>query len=124
MKDLETEVLVDFVAGGIYMTDGALLGHVSYRDPLPIPQPTGFGDLASLQTLIEMKLGAIVSGLDTRALGANYGGRDEEQVQHDIEDIRGLIKMYRLSRSLIFSVKDIQRAYENIYDGIPVVSSW
>ena len=124
MKDLKTRVLVDLVAGGIYMTNGALLGHVLYRDPLPIPEPTGFGDLVSLNTLIEMKLGAIVSGLDTRALGANYGGRDEGQVQQDIEDIRDLITMCRLPRDLVFGVGDIQRAYENIYDGVPVVSSW
>ena len=124
MKDLKTRVLVDLMASGIYMTNGALLGHVLYRDPLPIPEPTGFGDLVSLPMLIKMKLGAIVSGLDTRALGANYGGRNVEQVQHDIEDIRGLITMCRLPRGLVFGVKDIQRAYENIYDGIPVVSSW
>jgi hypothetical protein len=125
MKDLKTGVLVDLVAGGIRITDGALFGNVHYCDPLPIPEPTGFGDLVSLHTLIEMKLGAIVSGLDTRALGANDGGRDEGQVQRDIQDIRDLITIHQLSRRLIFGgLRDIQRAYESIYDGVPVVSPW
>jgi hypothetical protein len=123
MKDLNTGVLVDLLAGGIHITNGALLGHVVYRDPLPTPQPTGFGDLVSLHTLIEMKLGAIISGLDTRALGANDGGRDEDQVQQDIEDIRDLITICRLPRGLVFGVGDIQRAYESIFNDVPVVSS-
>ena len=70
-----------------------------------------------------MKLGAIVSGLDTRALGANYGGRNESQVRQDIEDIGNLITLCRLPRDLVFREGDIQRAYENIFDGRPVVSS-
>ena len=124
MQDLKTGVLVDLVAGGIRITDGALLGQVRYSDPLPIPEPTGFGDLVSLHTLIEMKLGAIVSGLDTRALGANDGGRDGSQIQRDIEDIKDLIRICQLPSSLVFRARDIQRAYEDIYDGVPVVSSW
>jgi len=59
-----------------------------------------------------MKLGAIVSGLDTRALGANDGGRHEKQVQQDIEDIRNLIRTCQLPRSLVFEGRDVQRAYE------------
>ena len=50
-KDVRTDVLVDFITGGIRITDNAVLGQVIYSDPVPIPQPSGFvatGQLVAL----------------------------------------------------------------------------
>jgi hypothetical protein len=118
-KDTRTGVLVDFLTGGIRITDHALLGpfDYSYSDPLPIPEPSGFGDVAPLNTLIAMKVGAITSGLDTRALGANCGGREPDDVRQDIDDVRKLISVCQLPRNLELCSASVQRDYEKIYDG-------
>jgi len=116
-KDTKTGVLVDFLTGGIRITDHALLGGFEYSDPLPIPEPSGFGDVAPLNTLIAMKVGAITSGLDTRALGANCGGREPDEVQQDIDDVRKLISECQLPRNLALGNASVQRHYEKIYDG-------
>ena len=94
-----------------------LLGLFEYSDPLPIPEPSGFGNVAPLDTLIGMKVGAITSGLETRALGANLGGREPEEVQKDIEDVRELISVCQLPRNLALGNASVQRQYEKIYDG-------
>jgi len=116
-KDTKTGVLVDFLTGGIRITDHALLGPFEYSDPLPIPEPSGFGDVAPLNTLIAMKVGAITSGLDTRALGARCGGREPEEVQQDIDDVKNLISVCQLPRNLELGNASVQRDYEKIYDG-------
>jgi hypothetical protein len=116
-KDTKTGVLVDFLTGGIRITDHALLGHFEYSDPLPIPEPSGFGDVAPLNTLIAMKVGAITSGLDTRALGANRGGREPDEVQQDIDDVRELISVCQLPRNLELGSASVQWDYEKIHDG-------
>ncbi len=116
-KDAKTGVLVDFLTGGIRITDHALLSNFEYSDPLPIPEPSGFGDVAPLKTLIAMKVGAITSGLDTRALGANCGGRELDEVQQDIDDVRELISVRQLPRDLELGSTLVQRDYEKIYDG-------
>ncbi len=116
-KDTKTGVLVDFLTGGIHITDHAMLGSSEYSDPLPIPEPSGFGDVAPLNTLIAMKVGAITSGLDTRALGANFGGRKPDDVQQDINDVRELISVCQLPRNLELGSASVQRNYEKIYDG-------
>jgi hypothetical protein len=116
-KDTKTGVLVDFLTGGIRITHNALLGPFEYSDPLPIPEPSGFGDVASLNTLIAMKVGAITSGLDTRALGANCGGREPDEVQQDINDVRELISVCQLPRNLELGSASVQRDYEKLYDG-------
>jgi hypothetical protein len=116
-KDTKTGVLVDFLTGGIRITDHVLLGPSEYSDPLPIPEPSGFGDVAPLNTLIAMKVGAITSGLDTRALGANRGGREPGEVQQDIDDVRKLISVCQLPRNLTLGNASVQRDYEKIYDG-------
>jgi hypothetical protein len=116
-KDTRTGVLVDFLTGGIRITDHVLLGPFEYSDPLPIPEPSGFGNVAPLNTLIAMKVGAITSGLDTRALGANCGGRQPDEVQQDIDDVRSLISACQLPRNLELGNVAVQRDYEKIYDG-------
>jgi hypothetical protein len=95
-NDTKNGVSVDFLTGGISITDHALLGPFEYSDPLPIPEPSGFGDVAPLNTLIAMKVGAVTSGLDTRALGANCGGRKPGEVEQDIDDVRKLISVCQL----------------------------
>jgi hypothetical protein len=116
-RDTKTGVLVDFLTGGIRITDHVLLGHVQYSDPLPIPEPSGIGNVATLDTLIGMKVGAITSGLQTRALGANLGGRGPEEVQKDIEDVKELISVCQLPRNLALDNAAVQRQYERIFDG-------
>jgi hypothetical protein len=116
-KDTKTGVLVDFLTDGIRITDHAKLGRFEYSDPLPIPEPSGFGDVAPVNTLIAMKVGAITSGLDTRALGANCGGREPNEVQQDIDDVRKLISVCQLPRNLELGSASVQRDYEKIYDG-------
>lgn len=124
-KDSATKVQIDILTGGIRITDRApLKGFVIYSDPIPIPQPSGFGDLIPLNTLIEMKVGAIVSGLDTAALGANYGGRTQEEIERDVEDVRGLISIHHLSRDVTIEEPQILQAYQNIFDGAPVISQF
>ena len=116
-RDTKTDVLVDFLTGGIRITDRVLLGFVVYSDPLPIPEPSGFGNVASLNTLIAMKVGAVVSGLETRRLGATVGGRGTAEVQKDIEDIKELISACQVPRDLALDNASVQRQYERIYDG-------
>jgi hypothetical protein len=115
-RDTRTGVLVDFLTGGIRITDHVLLGPVEYSDPLPIPEPSGFGNVAPLHTLIGMKVGAITSGLETRSLGANLGGRKLEDVGKDIEDVKELISLRQLPRALALGNARVQRHYETIYD--------
>ena len=64
-----------------------------------------------------MKVGAITSGLETRALGANLGGREPEEVQKDLEDVKELISVCQLPRSLALGSARVQRQFEKIYDG-------
>jgi hypothetical protein len=56
--------------------------------------------VAPLPTLIAMKLNAAISGEDTLKLGADTGGRSREEIQKDIADIRELIIIRGLGRSL------------------------
>lgn len=116
-KDTKTGVFVDFLTGGIRITDHVSLGRCEYSDPLPIPEPSGFGDVAPLKMLIAMKVGAVTSGLDTRSLGANCGGRQPDEVRQDIEDIKELISVCQLPRNLELCNASVQRDYEKIYDG-------
>lgn len=116
-RDTKTGVLVDFLTGGIRITDRVLLGLFEYSDPLPIPEPSGFGNVAPLNTLIGMKVGAVTSGLESRALGANLGGRKPEEAQKDIEDVKELISVCQLPRNLALGNASVQRQYEKIYDG-------
>ena len=117
-RDMKTGVLVDFLTGGIRITDRVSLSPFRlYSDPLPIPEPSGFGNVAPLNTLIAMKVGAITSGLETRALGATCGGREPEEVQKDIEDVKELISICQLPRDLALGNASVQRQYERIYDG-------
>jgi len=116
-RDSETGVLVDFLTGGIRITDHVFFPFGLYSDPLPIPEPSGFGNVAPLNTLIAMKVGAIISGLETRALGATCEGREPAEVQKDIEDVKELISVRQLPRDLALGNASVQRQYEKIYDG-------
>jgi hypothetical protein len=39
-----------------------------------------------------MKVGAITSGVDSRAIGAMCGGREPEEVQQEIDDVKKLLR--------------------------------
>lgn len=116
-KATNTGVLVDFLTGGIRITDRAVLPFGEYSDPLPIPAPSGFGNVAPLETLIGMKVGAITSGLETQRLGSDCGGRPPADVQKDIEDVKELISVCQLPRTVALGEASVQRYYERIYDG-------
>ena len=100
-RHVKTDVLVDFLTGGIYINDGTRpIGGNFYRDELPIPMPTGFGDIASLSTLIGIKTSAAISGLETLRLGANVGGRNRSNIEKDLADVQDLISINKLPREL------------------------
>ncbi len=115
-RDTKTGVRVDFLKSGIRINDGSrwIMG-VKYRDPLPIHSATGAGDVASLPTLIAMKLNGAISGEDIRKLGAEPG-RSREKIQKDISDVRELIAVCGLGRSLQLGHNRIQSRYEKLVD--------
>jgi hypothetical protein len=115
--DLRTGVTIDFLTAGIRINDRTWLNSVFYTDPLPIPSATGFGDLASLPTLVAMKVNTVTSGLDTLQLGANTGGRSVAAVRNDISDLKELIAVNRLRRDLAMGNELLQCKYEQIFDG-------
>jgi hypothetical protein len=114
--DLKTGVKIDFLMSGTRINDRVWLNGIHYSDPLPIPEATGFGDIAPLPTLITMKVNVLTSGLDTLRLGANTGGRSLEEVRKDIADVTELIAVNRLSRHLSLGSDVLQRHYEKIFD--------
>jgi hypothetical protein len=117
LLDTKTGVRVDFLKSGIRINDGSrLIGGARYRDPMPIHTATGAGDVAPLPTLIAMKLNAAISGEDTLKLGADAGGRSREEIQKDIADIRELIIIRGLGRSLQLGHDRIQSCYEKLVD--------
>lgn len=86
------------------------------HDPLPIPNPSGFGNVADLPTLIAMKVSVVVSGMDMHRFGATSGVRSREEIQQDIEDVADLISICKLGRDLPLGNHTVQRRYEEIYD--------
>ena len=115
-RDRGTEVNVDFVKGGIRICDGRWINGTKYSDPIPLPNPTGVGDVASLETLIAMKLNSAISGEDTLKLGANTGGRNIDEIQKDLSDVRDLITFNHLGRRRKLGNKQIQCRYEKLID--------
>jgi hypothetical protein len=115
-RDTKTGVRVDFLKSGIRINDGSrLIGGARYRDPM-IHIATGAGDVAPLPTLIAMKLNAAISGEDTLDLGADTGGRSREKIQKDISDVRELIALRGLGRSIQLGHDRIQSCYEKLVD--------
>jgi hypothetical protein len=113
-RDTKTNVKVDFLKGGIRINDGTRpIGDARYRDPMPIPAPTGEGDVAPITTLIAMKLNSAIGGEETLKLGADTDGRSQEEIDKDISDVRELI-MNHLGRRRRFGNKKIQRRYEKL----------
>ena len=115
-RDTKTGVTIDFLKGGIRINDGSrwVMGR-KYRDPMPIPTATGTGNVALLATLIAMKLNAAISGEDILKSGADTG-RSREKIQKDISDVRELIAVGDLGRSLQLGHDRIQRRYEELVD--------
>lgn len=117
--DVKTSVPVDFLTGGIRINDGTLqLRGGIVIDPLPIPLPSGFGNVAPLVEVIGMKLSAVMSGVRAMRLGADQGVRSTEKINQDISDVRSLISVCNLSRELPLAENpEVQRIYKIIYDG-------
>jgi len=115
-RDTKTGVRVDFLKSGIRINDGSrwVMGR-KYRDPMPIATATGTGDVALLATLIAMKLNAATSGEDILNSGANTG-RSREKIQKDLSDVRELIAVHGLGRSLELGHDRIQKCYEKLVD--------
>lgn len=63
-----------------------------------------------------MKLNAAISGEDTLKLGADTGGRSREEIQKDIADVRELIIVRGLGRSLQLGHERVQSCYEKLVD--------
>lgn len=113
-RDTKTKVKIDFLTGGIRINNGSRpIEGEFYRDPIQIPMPTGAGDVAPLPMLIAMKLNSAISGKDTWDLGAR-DGRSPENFTKDISDVRELISVGRLGRSLKVGNKRIQRLFEDL----------
>ena len=118
-RHVKTDVSVDFLTGGIYINDGTRpIGRGFYRDELPIPMPTGLGDIASLPTLIGIKTSAAISGIETLKLGANTGGRNRLEIEQDLADVRELISINDPPRNLSLGSSVVEAKYREIYDGL------
>ena len=122
--DVTTSVPIDFLTGGIRTNDGSfrLRGGAIVVDPLPIPLPSGFGNLAPLTEMIGMKLSALMSGVRVLKLGADLGVRPIEKVNQDLADLRSLISVCNLARVLPLGNQEVQRTYQ-IYAGGDAVAS-
>jgi len=122
--DMTTSVPVDFLTGGILINDGSFpLRRGVVIDPLPIPLPSGFGNVAPVTDVIGMKLSALLSGVRIMRLGADLGIRSMEKVNQDISDVRSLISACGLSRELPLGSPEVERIYEIIYDGADALGS-
>jgi hypothetical protein len=113
-RDTKTTVKVDFLTGGIRINDGPVPFYC--RDLIPIPMPTGTGDVASLRTLIAMKLNSAISGEYIWSHGVR-DGRSEKDFKKDISDVRELILVPGFDRSMKFDNEGIQHRYEELLDG-------
>ena len=116
LQDLKTGVLIDFLTGGIRINDHTWFPGGEVHDPLPIPNPSGFGNVADLPTLIKMKVSVLISGTDMHRFGATSGVRTKEEIQQDIEDVADLISICKLERNLPLGNDKVQRRYEEIFD--------
>jgi hypothetical protein len=115
-RHVKTAVLVDFLTGGIRINDHTFLpGGVIY-DPLPIPNPSGCGNIADVPTLIAMKVSTVISSMEILRFGATTGVRTREETQQDIEDVVSLISTCELGRDLPLGNEAVQRKYQEIYD--------
>lgn len=121
----KTLVPVDFLEGGILINDGSseLRGGTRIRDPLPIPLPSGFGNVAPLDEVIGMKLSAAISGVRIMRVGADRGIRSTEKINQDIADVRSLITVRNLGRDFPLKNAEVQRIYEIIFDRGEVFNS-
>lgn len=123
--DSKTSVPVDFLMGEIRINDGtyALKGGVFIVDRLPIPAPSGFGDIAPVPTLVGMKLSSVISGIRIQRVDADFGVRSSDKIDQDIRDVRSLISICSLGRDQPLGDQEVQRLYRILYDGGDVISA-
>jgi hypothetical protein len=110
-RDTKTGVKIDFLTGGIRINDGPAPFYC--RDLIPIPTPTGAGDVAPLRTLIAMKLNSAISGEYIWSHGVR-DGRSEKDFTKDVSDVHELIFVPGFDRSMKFDNEWIQRCYEEL----------
>jgi hypothetical protein len=123
LEDTKTCVPLDFLTGGIRINDGAST-RSSFRDRLPIPNPSGFGDIAPLPTLIAIKLLAVIGGIIGNNMHLTSGVRSVQKIKQDISDVRALITECNLKRDLKLEDEEIAGLYRKIYDGeYPLIDS-
>ncbi len=118
LKDTRTGVLLDFLTGGIRINDHTFLPRGVVHDPLPIPIPSGYGDVAALPVLIGMKVSAIISGMKILELGATSGVRTTAEIRQDVEDVQSLIFQSKLPRDLPLGNNEVESRYQQIFDDV------
>jgi hypothetical protein len=116
LQDVKTGVRVDFLTGDTRINDHTLFPGGEIHDPLPIPRPSGCGNVADLPTLVAMKVSGVISGMEIHRLGFTSGVRTREKIEQDIDDVVGLILVCKLGRDLELGNETVQRRYEEIFD--------
>jgi hypothetical protein len=109
-----TAVNVDFLTGGIRINNRCLLEGGIVHDAVPIPYPTGVGDILPLVELIALKISAAISGRTIQRLGKRI--RSPEKIEQDDRDVRALISVCKLRRDLHLGHPIVERRYREIYD--------
>jgi hypothetical protein len=116
-KHLKTGILVDFLTGGIRINNQIHFQGGIVHDAIPIPHPSGFGDVLPLVNLVALKISAAISGRRSLELGANRGVRPLDKIEQDIHDVAMLISVCKLGRILPLGDPSVERRYQEIYDG-------
>jgi hypothetical protein len=109
-----TAVQVDFLTGGIRINNRCIVEGGIVHDAIPIPYPTGFGDVLPLAELIALKISAAISGRTSQSLGTRI--RSLEKIEQDDVDVGALISICRLGRDLRLGHPIVERRYREIYD--------
>jgi hypothetical protein len=112
--DARTGVTIDFLTAGIRINNGsATNSHVI--DIVPIPYPVG--ELAPPQTLIAMKLSAVISGEILESLNIP-GGRSAHDIVQDVSDVRELIVACDLESSIPIGPGPVQQRYHQLWEDV------
>jgi hypothetical protein len=111
-----TEVAVDVLTGGIRINDHCYVNGGIVHDAIPIPNPTGFGDILTLDRLIAMKVSVVLSSETSKILGRII--RPEQKVAEDVRDVETLISVHGLHRDLALGDISVERRYSEIYDNL------
>lgn len=112
--DARTDVTIDFLTAGIRINNGAATNS-QVVDVVPMPYPVG--EVAAPETLIAMKLSAVLSGEILQNLSIP-GGRSAEDMAQDLSDARELILSCDLKRDISLGPNPVQQRYQQLWDGL------